>query len=173
MSKKYKVFKQYDSRWGRKNYNGSSTISMAACGPFSVINILKNRKIKCKVMDVVKFMQKNGYAVRNHGTSWSGIPAAMKYFGLQNVKDVNVDTSMTEVWKYLKKGYAAVFLFRAGQRGGVCWTTQGHYVAVLDYKVVKGKHWLYTADSGGRDHDGWYCYETQMRGLIPKVWVGV
>ena len=173
MAKDHKIYKQYDSRWGYKNYNGSSTLAMAACGPFSCLNVLRDFGLKVKPMEPVKFMQKNKYAVYNHGTSWSGIPACLKYFGLTDVKEVNVDTSMVNVWKKLKKGYKAVFLFSAGKRGGVCWTTSGHYMAVLDYKVKDKKHWLYMADSGGRDHDGWYCYETQMRGLIPKVWVGI
>lgn len=166
------IFKQYDSRWGRKNYNGSSSISAAACGPFSVANILVESNPKINPMDVVKFMQKNGYAVRNQGTAWSGIPAAMKHFGMTDVKAVDVSKSMSKVWEYMAKGYDAVFLFRGGSRGGVCWTTQGHYVAMTDYKVKNGKHMLYAKDSGGRDHDGWYTYETHMRGLIPKVWVG-
>ena len=165
------VLKQYDSRWGRKNYNGSSSIATAACGPFSISNILIERNPDFDPMTAVKFMQRNGYAVYNHGTSWSGIPAAMKSFGCTDVRAVNVSKNMDKVWDILSNGnYAADFLFSAGKRGGVCWTTSGHYVAVTGYKVKDGKHWLYTKDSGGRDHDGWYCYEKHMRGLIPKVW---
>ena len=165
------IYKQYDSRWSRKNYNGSSSIGTAACGPFSVANVIVEHK-SINPMDVVKFMQKNGYAIRNRGTAWDGIPAAMKHFGMKDVKAVNVSKSMSKVWEYMKKGYDAVFLFSAGSRGGVCWTTQGHYVAMVGYKVKNGKHYLKAKDSGGRDHDGWYCYETQMKGLIPQVWVG-
>ena len=166
------TYKQADSRWGRKNYNGSSTMATAGCGPTSVAMLAYAVDGKTNPWDVAKYMQKHGYAIRNNGTAWSGIPAAMKASGLEDVKNINVDKSMADVWKYLKDGYCAVFLFRAGSRGGVCWTTGGHYVAVTDYKYENGKHWLYTRDSGGRNHTGWYCYETQMRGLIPKVWVG-
>lgn len=166
------VAKQYDSRWGRKNYNGSSTIAAAACGPFSVDNIITAAGNVLDPMEVVRFMQKHGYAVYNHGTAWDGIPAAMKHFGCEDVKSINVSKSMDRVWDHMENGYSADFLFSAGSRGGVCWTTSGHYVAVTDYRKKNGKHWLYTRDSGGRDHDGWYCYEKHMRGLIPKVWVG-
>ena len=165
------IYKQYDSRWGRKNYNGSSSIGTAACGPFSVANVIVEHK-PINPMDVVKFMQKNGYAIRNKGTAWDGIPAAMKHFGLSGVKKVDVSKSMSKVWEYMKNGYDAVFLFGKGSRGGVCWTNQGHYVAMVGYKVKNGKHYLKAKDSGGRDHDGWYCYETQMKGLIPQAWVG-
>lgn len=169
------IYKQYDSRWGSKNYNGSSSIATAACGPFSVANTIANPHggtNKIDPMDVVKFMQKNNYAVYKNGTAQSGIPAALKEFGATGVKNINVDSSMVNVWSKMKDGYSAVFLFGAGSRGGICWTTSGHYVSVTDYKFKNNKHYLYTRDSGGRDHDGWYCYETQMRGLIPKVWVG-
>ena len=165
----YITYKQADSRWGRKNYNGSSTMATAGCGPTSVAMLAYAVDGKTDPWDVAKFMKKNGYAIRNNGTAWSGIPAAMKHFGLKDVKNV---ADMKDVWSYLSKGYCAVFLFRAGSRGGVTWTTSGHYVAVTAYKYKNKKHYLYTRDSGGRNHTGWYCYETQMRGLIPQIWVG-
>ena len=168
----YITYKQYDSRWGSKNYNGSSSMATAGCGPTSVAMLAYAVDGKTNPWDVAKYMKKHGYAVYGNGTAWSGIPAAMKAFGLQDVKKVDVGSSMNTVWEYMAKGYCAVFLFRAGSRGGVCWTTGGHYVAVTDYKVKNGKHYLYTRDSGGRNHTGWYAYETTMRGLIPQVWVG-
>jgi len=168
----YITYKQYDSRWGSKNYNGSSSMATAGCGPTSVAMLAYAVDGKTTPWDVAKYMKKHGYAVYGNGTAWSGIPAAMKAFGLQDVKKVDVGSSMNTVWEYMAKGYCAVFLFRAGSRGGVCWTTGGHYVAVTDYKVQNGKHYLYTRDSGGRNHTGWYAYETTMRGLIPQVWVG-
>lgn len=169
----YITYKQADSRWGSKNYNGSSSMATAGCGPTSVAMLAYAVDGKTNPWDVAKFMKSKGYAIRNNGTAWAGIPAAMKHFGLTDVKEINVSSSMTNVWKYLDKGYCAVFLFRSGSRGGITWTTSGHYVAVTNYKVENGKHKLYTRDSGGRNHTGWYTYETQMKGLIPKVWVGL
>lgn len=165
----YITYKQADSRWGKKNYNGSSSMATAGCGPTSVAMLAYAVDGKTTPWDVAKYMQKHGYAIRNNGTAWAGIPAAMKHFGLTDVKNVE---KMSDVFSYLSKGYCAVFLFRAGTRGNITWTTSGHYVAVTGYKVQNGKHYLYTRDSGGRDHTGWYAYETQMRGLIPQVWVG-
>ena len=71
------IYKQYDSRWAKKNYNGSSTIGTAACGPFSVANIVVEHN-PINPLDVVRYMQKNGYAIRHQGTAWAGIPAALK-----------------------------------------------------------------------------------------------
>lgn len=165
----YITYKQYDSRWGSKNYNGSSTMATAGCGPSSVAMLAHAVNPKVTPWTVAKYMKTNGYAIRNNGTAWSGIPAAMKHFGLTDVKNV---ANMSDVFKYMKKGYCAVFLFKAGTKGNVTWTTAGHYIAVTDYKYKNKKHYLYTRDSGGRNHTGWYCYETKIRGLVPQVWVG-
>ena len=165
----YITYKQADSRWGKMNYNGSSTMATAGCGPTAVAMLGYAVNGKSTPVSCAKYMQKHGYAIRNQGTAWAGIAPCMRACGLVDVKNVE---KMSDVFGYLAKGYCAIFLFRAGSRGGITWTTAGHFVAVTDYKVKGGKHYLYTRDPGGRDHTGWYCYETQMRGLIPQVWVG-
>ncbi len=166
------TYKQADSRWGRKNYNGSSSMATAGCGPTSCAMIIYGVDGKTTPLETMKYMQKHGYAIRNNGTAWNGIPSCLNYFGVKHAQNVNVSSSMSKVWELMAKGYVGVFLFRSGSRGGVTWTTSGHYVAVTGYKVQNGKHYLYTRDSGGRNHTGWYCYETQMKGLIPRVWLG-
>ena len=165
-----KTFKQADSRWGKKNYNGSSTMAAAGCGPTSVAMIAYNMDTSVDPWKVAQFMKKHGYAIRNAGTAWAGIPAALKAFGCQEVK---TSKSMSDFFSQLAKGNGygyGIILFRAGSRGGVKWTGAGHYIAVTDYKVVKGKHYLYTRDSGGYNHTGWYCYEDHMKGLIKQTW---
>lgn len=169
----YKTFKQYDSRWGRKNYNGSSTVAASACGPTAIACLAHAVNEKITPLDTIKYMQKHGYAIYKKGTAWAGIPACMKAYGLKDVKNV---VTMPDVWSYLSKGYCAVFLmtydYHLCKKYGIVWTTDGHFIAITGYKVKDGKHWVYVHDPGGRDHDGWYCYETQMRGLISQVWVG-
>jgi len=161
------TFKQYDSRWGRKNYNGSSTMAAAGCGPTSCADLIYAIDSSVTPWTTALYMKKHGYAVRNAGTAWAGIPACLKAFGMLDVKE---NSTMSDAFKRMAKGYMAVILFRGGTRGGVTWTTGGHYVAATDYKVKDGKHYLYMRDPGGRDHDGWYCYETTMKGLIPCIW---
>lgn len=163
------TYKQADSRWGRKNYNGSSSMATAGCGPTSCAMIAYGVDGKTTPLDTMRYMQKHGYAIRNNGTAWNGIPSCLKAFGLKDVQDV---PNMAKCWELMKKGYVGVFLFRAGSKGGVTWTTSGHYVAVTDYKYKNGKHYVYTRDSGGRNHTGWYAYETTMKGLIPRIWLG-
>lgn len=165
----YATYKQADSRWGKKNYNGSSTMATAGCGPTAVADLAYAVDGKTTPWDVGLYMQKHGYAIRNNGTAWAGIPAAMKAFGLTDVKNVG---NMSDVFGYLDKGYCAVFLMKAGSRGGICWTTAGHFIAVTAHSKQNGKDYVYTRDPGGRNHTGTYCYQTQMAGLIPQVWVG-
>ena len=162
------AYRQYDSRWGKKNYNGSSTYAAAGCGPTSCANILYAINPSITPLTTGNFMKAKGYAIRNNGTAWAGIPACLKNFGAKDVRQVD---KMADVFSYCAKGYVGVFLFRKGTKGGITWTTSGHYIAVTGYKVSNGKHYFRTFDSGSRKHDGWYCYETTMKGLIPRIWL--
>lgn len=165
----YKTYSQSDSRWSKNNYDGSS-MSNSGCGPTAVADLAFAVDGKTNPWDVAKWMKSKGYAVRGWGTAWAGIPAAMKHFGLTNVKNV---AKMSDVFNYISKGYCAVFLMTKGSRGGCVWTTSGHFIAVTGYERKNGKNYVYTRDPGWRDHTGWYCYEDKMRGLIPQVWVGI
>lgn len=165
----YITYKQYDSRWGSKNYNGSSSMAAAGCGPTSCATLGSGINSKITPINTMKYMQKNDYAIRNNGTAWAGIPACLKWLGFEDVHEVS---TMDALWKVMAKGYKCVILFRGGSRGGITWTTAGHYVPATAYKEVNGKHYLWMRDPGPRNKTGWYCYETQMRGLIVKVWVG-
>lgn len=166
----YTTFHQYDSRWSDLNYNGSSTMGVAGCGPTSCATVISNHNPKIDPKKTMKYMQDHGYAIRDHGTAWDGIPACMKWGGLTNVKEL---TTMNDLWDFMKKKHSCgVLLFKAGTVGGITWTLDGHFVAFTAMKIVDGKHYLWTRDPGGRNHTGWYCYETQMKGLIRKIWVG-
>ena len=165
-------YKQADSRWGSKNYNGSSSMASAGCGPTSCAIIISGLNPKITPIDTMKYMQTHGdakhdkFALYGQGTAWNGIPSCLRYFGCQDVQEVNVNTSMKEVWELMKKGYVGVFLFN-----GLPWTSAGHYVAVTDYKYENNTHYVYTRDPGGRNRTGFYSYEETMKGRVPKVWL--
>lgn len=168
------IFRQYDSRWGKlayptKNYSFANN----GCGCCSCTHlIIEQDKYKAFTpKDVRPYMVAQGFATKGHGTTWNGITKTLEHYGFK-VKTPNIGSSMSSAWKELNKGNrAGVLLFRAGTRGSVTWTSGGHYVAFLDYKVQNGKHYFYTKDSGGRKNDGWHCYETTMKGLLPKIWI--
>ena len=162
------IYRQYDSRWGKLSYPSGNTMAGSGCGPTACANVIANKSNSSVTpKNTRKFMLKGNYAVKNAGTKWSGIPACLKHWGY-SVKEC---ATMKDVWKECEAGHKqGVILFAPGTKGGITWTSGGHYVAFTDYKKSNGKHYLYTRDSGSRKHDGWYCYETTMKGLIPIIW---
>ena len=78
-----KTFKQYDSRWGSKNYNGSSTMAAAGCGPTACADLIYNIDPTITPWKTATYMKNRGYAIRNAGTAWAGIPACLKAFGMK------------------------------------------------------------------------------------------
>ena len=64
-----KTFKQYDSRWGSKNYNGSSTMAAAGCGPTACADLIYNIDPTITPWKTATYMKNHGYAIRNAGTA--------------------------------------------------------------------------------------------------------
>lgn len=168
------IFRQYDSRWGSLKYpSGKYTMSRSGCGCCACTHLIieKDEYKNYTPKNVRPYMVNQEFATKGNGTLWNGITKTLEHYGYK-VKRPNIGSSMTAAWKELNKGNrAGVLLFKKGTRGGITWTSGGHYVAFLDYKVVNGKHYFYTKDSGGRKNDGWHCYETTMKGLLPKIWI--
>jgi len=168
------IFRQYDSRWGSLGYPASPyTLSGSGCGCCAcahlVIEMDKYKSYTPK--DFRKYMVEQGFATKGNGTTWDGMTKTLQHYGY-SPKKPDVSSSMNAAWTELNKGNrAGIILFRSGSKGGVTWTTGGHYVAFLKYKVKSGKHYFYMKDSGARKHDGWYCYETTMKGLIRQMWI--
>lgn len=166
-----KTFRQYDSRWGRLSYppGTRSTMASAGCGATACATILSTRDTyKNKTPKTTrKFMLNNNYVPGGCGTMWNGIDACLKNFGFRVTRHSSMDAFFKEMDK---GGRKAIILFGAGSRGGVTWTSGGHYVPATDYKKKNGKHYLYTRDPGGRRNDGWHCYETKMKGLVKCIW---
>ena len=171
-----KIYRQADSRWGSLPYPTKAySFAGNGCGCCACThNIIEiGQYANYTPANIRPYMVAQGFATKGHGTTWNGITKTLEHYGFK-VETPNISSSMTSAWNLLNKTGApkqGVLLFRAGTRGGVRWTSGGHYVAFLDYKVTNGKHYFYTKDSGGRHHDGWYCYETTMRGLLPKIWI--
>ena len=166
------VYKQYDSRWGKLLYPVKpSTVGSSGCGLCAVTHCATERAIYYDYTpkDLYSFMKK--YAVKGHGTEWRGIDEGLKHCGFKNVKRIE---TMSAFWKELEKGNrVGVLLFNNKKSpNGTLWTSGGHYVCFRGYrKSDDGKtHYLYTADSGGRDHTGWYSYEKSMKGCLKLLW---
>ena len=168
------IWKQADSRWGKLPYpTKDCTMSGAGCGCVACTHIAmeQDRFADWDPRDLRPYMVGQGFAIRNQGTTYSGITRTLKYIGHEKVTYIFNDP-ITEAWKELNKGNRiGIILFRGGSYNGVRWTNSGHYVAFTDYKVSDGRHYFFCKDSGGRNHDGWYSYENSMRGLVYMVWI--
>lgn len=168
-----KVFSQTDTRWARLPYPDKRyTIGTSGCGCCSVTNVIieQSQFWEYTPKTVQPYMKQ--FAVPAQGTRWAGITKALAHYDF----DVKNPQTMAELFKILNdlkkrhKRTMGILLFRGGSRGGITWTSSGHYVAFTAYKYKNKKHYFYTKDSGGRKHTGWFCYETQMKGLIVQCW---
>jgi hypothetical protein len=126
-----------------------------------------------KPKDIVGFMRQ--YATMGNGTKWVGILKGLKHYGYDKSKQLSADT-MKQVWAELDKGnrIGGIRMLK-GKRGGVTWTSSGHYIMFQRYKKANGKHYFWIKDSGGRHNDsvthGWYSYEDHMRGMFGPIFI--
>lgn len=173
------LFKQYDSRWGSKPYpTKGSSFSGNGCGCVACTHlIIEQEQYKNLTPEPVRqWMVKQGFAVANQGTTWSGITKTLQHYGYK-VTHIGVSDPMSKAWTELNKGNRIGIILFLGGKGpnGTVWTAGGHYVAFTDYYVKDGKHYFYTKDSGGRNHDsktyGYYTYENSMKGLVYQMWI--
>ena len=168
------IYKQTDSRWGKKAYPSGSTVGGCGCGLLACTHVAMEQESKKNWTpdNLRSYMVNKGFAIRGQGTRWEGITETLMYIGHKNVLRIYNDP-MSEAWKELNKGNRiGVLLFNSHVApNGVKWTASGHYVAFTGYKYESNKHYFYTKDSGGRNHSGWYSYENSMRGCISKLWI--
>lgn len=170
------VYKQYDSRWGKKPYPGyGSTMGGSGCGCVSCTHVAMEQSSKAKWTPekLRPWMVKQGFAIVNQGTTWNGIAKTLEHIGHKNIVHIGINDSMSKAWKELDKGNRIGIILFKGGRGpnGTCWTAGGHYVAFTDYRIRNGRHEFYTKDSGGRNHTGWYSYENSMKGVVYQMWI--
>lgn len=172
------IYRQSDSRWGSLPYPTKAySFSGNGCGCCACLHVLieQDKYKNWTPKDLRPYMVDKGFATKGNGTTWNGIKLTLEHYGN---KVINHPT-MTSIFNTLNERKAqglpclGIILFRSGTKGGVTWTTGGHYVAFVDYKIIDGNHYFYMKDSGGRHHDSWYCYETKMKGLIPQIWSAI
>ena len=175
------IFKQYQGPWASKPFpGGGTTVKGAGCGLCSVTHILiEDDRYKDYTPESIRsYMIK--WAVRNEGLIHEGIPDTLKHYGM-DVKEFGRSASMNDIFTELNKGsrIGVILFYKCDSRGrtitsvgpdGTIWTGGGHFIGFTDYKVKDGKHWFYMKDSGSRNHDGWYSYESSMKGCVWKVW---
>ena len=167
-----KIFRQYDSRWGKLKYpSGAYTVANSGCGLCAVThNVIEIPQYKNYTPKTIRpYMVQ--FATKGNGTLWAGIKTALEHYGYK--VHWNTSDSMSTIFKVLETSLKRGVILFGSTRGpdGTVWTTSGHYIAFTDYKVVKGKHYFYLKDSGGRRHDKWWCYEKSMKGDVRQVYI--
>ena len=179
------VYKQTDERWRWWVYPKKGWyLNGCGCGCLSIFHcaIELPKYKKQTVMKVMKpvYEYMKQYATCGNGTYRVGITNALKHFGFEEVTR-NESKPMSYAFERLNKGsrVGVIVFVKTDSKGrtipavgpdGTCWTTGGHYIAFTAYKVQNGKHYFYMKDSAGRNHSGWYCYETSMRGCVADIW---
>lgn len=170
--KAVKDFAQYDTRWAKKPYAKlPACMSANGCGPTSAADVIASHPNHNGITpnDTRLWLINHKYVVNGQGTIHDGIPAILKAYGFS----VKQYTKMSEVFEQMAKGKRrAIFLMNSRKApDGKIWTASGHFVAIKGYKTDGKKHWFYVCDPGQRRRDGWFCYETAMKGCISKTWV--
>ena len=170
------IFKQTNTKWSSLAYpTKASSFGGNGCGCCACVHVAIEQKAKkdWTPKTLRPWMVKQGYAVANQGTTWNGITETLKHIGHKKVVKVWDADPMSAAWKELNKGNRIGIILFNSNRGpdGTLFTASGHYIAFTDYKVKDKKHYFYLKDSGGRNHDGWFCYEKSMKGCIPKLWI--
>lgn len=169
-------YQQAEGKWAPLGYpKNPHLIRNCGCGEVAIANILIEmlQYINYNPATIQPYMKQYAEA-RGNGTYHYGIPAAMKHYGLTEVKE---HPNMTSLWKELEKGdRVAVYLMGSRNAGSkkVHWTGSGHFVASVDYKKQNGKHYVYMKDSASKSslRTGWITYEENIRGACLRVWTG-
>ena len=169
-------YKQYDTRWSKLGYPRKPwLIGNCGCGEVSICNsIIEISKYAKQTPKSIQPYCKQFASPDGDGTYFAGIPKMMKHYGMTEVKE---HATMAQLWKELAKGdRVAIYLMgdRNGGSKGVHWTSGGHFVCSVKYKVKNGKHYVYVKDSNSTSslRNGWITYEDNMRNDVSRVWSG-
>ena len=126
-----KDFKQYDSKWGRKNYtscgNKSQTMSNSGCGPTAAANVVATLKDgSVTPWTLAQIAMEKGYRTKSNGTSWSFFKyIAGKYGFSKFIQTSNIATLKA----CLDAGGYVVCSMGPGY-----WTKGGHFITAWKYE---------------------------------------
>lgn len=170
------IFKQLDSKWSSLPYpTKASSFGGNGCGCCACTHVAIEQPWKSDWTPATlrPWMVKKGFAVANQGTTWSGITETLKHLGHKNVVWVGRSDPMSKAWAELNKGnrIGVLLVDNSKTPDGTYWTASGHYVMFYKYKLENGKHYFWIKDSGGRNHDGKFCYERSIKGALPQLWI--
>ena len=147
------IYKQLDSRWSSKPYpTYASSFGGNGCGCCACVHVAMEQESKANwnPETLRPWMINQGYAVAGKGTLWQGIYDTLKYIGHDSVVWIHEADPMSKAWAELDKGnrIGVLLVDNGSTPDGTYWTSSGHFVAFVEYKVENGQHWFYIKDSG-------------------------
>lgn len=140
MNKRPIDYKQYDSRWASRAYNGpgerDKTIKSSGCGPTCAAMVIATLADKAVTpADTCAWSVAHGYKYANQGTAYGYFVPQLAAYGIEcrqllSSRIINQPNHAvhTQVKGYLAQGYWVIALMGPGT-----WTTGGHYVLVWDW----------------------------------------
>ena len=167
---------QTDGRWGGLPYpKVPCYIRNVGCGEVSIANLLIEMEQYAQYTPATIQPYCKQYGAPNcDGTYLSAICKMMTHYGLTDVKECE---TMPQLWTEMSKGNRVAVLLMGSRPGGskkIHWTSGGHFISAVDYKVENGKHYLYIKDpaTDAINHNGWLTYEEYLKGDVVGVYVG-
>ena len=167
---------QTDGRWGGLPYpKVPCYIRNVGCGEVSIANLLIEMEQYAQYTPATIQPYCKQYGAPNcDGTYLSAICKMMTHYGLTDVKECE---TMPQLWTEMSKGNRVAVLLMGKRPGGskkIHWTSGGHFISAVDFKVENGKHYLYIKDPGtdASNHNGWLTYEEYLKGDVVGVYVG-
>lgn len=170
------IYKQLNSKWASLPYpTRNSSFGGNGCGCCACTHVALEQPWKADYTPntLRPWMIKQGFAISGQGTTWSGINETLKHLGHKSVVWIGRNDPMSKAWAELNKGdrIGVMLVDNSKTPDGTYWTASGHYVMFYKYAVENGKHYFWIKDSGGRNHDGKFCYEKSLKGAIPQMWI--
>lgn len=150
---------QYDPRWGYTGY-GDSIIAVAGCGPtcLSMVaaDLMQDPSITPAV--VAQYAEKEGYYVKNVGTSWSLMSQGGSAFGLQAEE---LPLSREALEGALGQGHPVICSVGPGD-----FTTTGHFIVIAG----KSGDQFSVHDPNSRDRSGTLWDYDRLASQIRNLW---
>lgn len=122
---------QWDTRWGYEKYAGS-IIAVSGCGPvtLSMVAMYLLNDTSLDPQYIANFAEKEGYAIRNNGSSWSLMSEGAEKLGITSKELPLHEQTMIN---YLKNGNPIICIMGEGD-----FTSSGHFIVLTDYSEDEG-----------------------------------
>lgn len=152
------LFIQWDKRWGYVYY-GDNVLGLSGCAPTCLAMVITGLTgTKDATPDkVASYATRNGYYVKENGTSWSIMTEGSRALG---VTGREISLAQSVVSRELEQGHPIICSVGPGD-----FTTSGHFIVLVRYRNGKIK----VNDPNCRARSRWWDY-SELEGQIRNLW---